>query len=125
MLEIVDQEVADKVITVKWVDTNKGDPKNPEYRSRLVAREFGGMDMGVSSRRPPLEAKKALLSMLATKEARRKRWSLSLVDVARAYLNASVKRATYVVLPAELQAQYPGKVARLKKCMYGARDAAQ
>ena len=27
-------------ITVKWVDVNKGDTENPNYRSRLVAREI-------------------------------------------------------------------------------------
>ena len=27
-------------ITVKWVDVNKGDDLNPNYRSRLVAREI-------------------------------------------------------------------------------------
>ena len=27
-------------ITVKWIDVNKGDDKNPKYRSRLVAREI-------------------------------------------------------------------------------------
>ena len=27
-------------ISVKWVDTNKGDDENPNYRSRLVAREI-------------------------------------------------------------------------------------
>ena len=27
-------------ITVKWVDTNKGDDKRPNCRSRLVAREI-------------------------------------------------------------------------------------
>ena len=28
-------------ITVKWVDVDKGDDENPNYRSRLVAREIG------------------------------------------------------------------------------------
>ena len=29
-----------KVITVRWIDINKGDVLNPKYRSRLVAREI-------------------------------------------------------------------------------------
>ena len=28
-----------KVITTKWVDTNKGDTSRPNYRSRLVGRD--------------------------------------------------------------------------------------
>ena len=27
-------------ISVRWIDTNKGDDDNPNYRSRLVAREI-------------------------------------------------------------------------------------
>ena len=27
-------------IGVRWVDINKGDDRNPKYRSRLVAKEF-------------------------------------------------------------------------------------
>ena len=29
-----------KVIGVRWVDVNKGDSADPEYRSRLVGRDF-------------------------------------------------------------------------------------
>ena len=29
-------------ITVRWVDTNKGDEEHPNYRSRLVARQMKG-----------------------------------------------------------------------------------
>ena len=31
-----------KIVGVRWVDINKGDHKNPFYRSRLVAKEFNG-----------------------------------------------------------------------------------
>ena len=29
-----------KIIDVRWIDTNKGDSENPNYRSRLVGREL-------------------------------------------------------------------------------------
>ena len=29
-----------KIIGVRWVDVNKGDSEEPEYRSRLVGREL-------------------------------------------------------------------------------------
>ena len=29
-----------KAVTLKWIDTNKGDALQPRYRSRLVAREI-------------------------------------------------------------------------------------
>ena len=28
-----------KVISTKWIDTNKGDEHNPDYRARLVDRQ--------------------------------------------------------------------------------------
>ena len=33
-----------KPIAVRWVDINKGDSANPNYRSRLVAKEYKGND---------------------------------------------------------------------------------
>ena len=58
-----------KLIKVKWVDINKGDSKDPEYRSRLVAKEIKRdkrMDMFAAT--PPLEAKKLLLYAMAVTE---------------------------------------------------------
>ena len=31
-------------ITTRWVDVNKGDDENPNYRSRLVARQLKAHD---------------------------------------------------------------------------------
>ena len=63
-------------ISVKWVDTNKGDDQNTLYRSRLVAREIKKMKKAsqqlkvkdLFSAMPPLEALKLLVSMLMTEE---------------------------------------------------------
>ena len=30
---------------VKWIDINKGDDENPNYRSRLVGKEFNNEPM--------------------------------------------------------------------------------
>ena len=46
-------------VSVKWVDTDKGDPGNPMIRSRLVARDFKGEDKDrddLFAGTPPLEA---------------------------------------------------------------------
>jgi len=54
-------------ISVRWIDVNKGDDLNPEYRSRLVAREirrFG--EEPVFAPTPPLESLRAILSFAAT-----------------------------------------------------------
>ena len=54
-------------ITVKWVDTNKGDDESPNYRSRLVAREIRrkGED-SIFAPTPPLEALRTILMLAAT-----------------------------------------------------------
>ena len=48
---------------------------------------------------------------------------LDFIDVSRAYFHAPSKRTVYVKLPPEESS--PGKVGKLRKSMYGTRDAAQ
>ena len=46
-------------IGTRWVDVNKGDDANPEYRSRLVAQEIKvDKREDLFAATPPLEAKK-------------------------------------------------------------------
>ena len=50
----------------RWVDTNEGDDKSPNYRSRLVGREVridSRLDLFAPT--PPLEAMKFLILMCA------------------------------------------------------------
>ena len=56
-----------KPVGSRWVDINKGDEENPEYRSRLVANEIkrdSCKDLFAAT--PPLEAKKILMSLAMT-----------------------------------------------------------
>ena len=60
-----------KPITLRWIDTNKGDIDHPNYRSRLVVREIRRKGQSVEdcmrfSSMPPLEALKTLLSFRQT-----------------------------------------------------------
>ena len=51
-------------IKIRWVDINKGDKVHPEYRSRLVAKDFkNDKNMDLFAATPPLEALKLLLSL--------------------------------------------------------------
>ena len=46
-------------IGTRWIDTNKGDDEDPEYRSRIVAQEVNTekrIDLFAAT--PPLEANK-------------------------------------------------------------------
>ena len=44
-----------KIIQTKWIDIDKGDEDNPNYRSRLVGKEFNvDRQMGLFAAPPPL-----------------------------------------------------------------------
>ena len=54
-------------IGVRWVDINKGDDTQPEYRSRLVAQEVKkDKRLDLFAAMPPIEAKNVLLSLTMT-----------------------------------------------------------
>ncbi len=56
-------------IGVKWMDTNEGDAKNPEYECRLVAKEVKhDKREDVFAATPPLEAKEIMFSQWASLE---------------------------------------------------------
>ena len=104
-------------ITVRWVNTNKGDHDNPNVRCRLVAREIRtpGME-AIFAPTPPLEALRTVLSCAVTQypDQPKKVWEpkseermqVSMIDISRAYFNAHVDPATptYVDFPPEMNA---------------------
>ena len=59
-----------EVVNTRWIDINKGDEHNHNYRSRLVAKEFAdGSGDGLFAATPPLETLMVLVSEAATVEA--------------------------------------------------------
>ena len=55
-LEECRRETGKEPIGTRWVDVNKGDRENPEYRSRLVAQEINtGRRDDLFAATPPLE----------------------------------------------------------------------
>ena len=115
-----------KVIQTRWIDVNKGDNENPNYRSRLVAKEFntGAID-GLFAATPPLEALRLLISQAATvaPTGSGERRVIMINDVARAFFEAPATRAVCVRLPPEA-AQAEDMVGVLQLSLYGTRDAA-
>ena len=111
-------------IAVRWVDINKGDSQNPNYRSRLVAKEFKtGVMPELYAATPPSECLRLLLSLAAS--GRGRGTGLMYADVSRAYFYAKAVRPVYVRLPDE--DRLPGdenRCGKLKMSMYGTRDAA-
>lgn len=104
---------------------NKGDAERPDIRARLVACEVATekSDAFFAST-PPLEAKRLLLSQLASQRVLPdgRALEVSFVNVRKAYFNAVPKRQLHLYLPKEM-GQGPKALAKLRRCVYGTRDA--
>ena len=58
-----------RVITTRWLDVNKGDEANPDYRSRLVGGEIKkDRRDDLFAATPPLESLRMLLSICASSQ---------------------------------------------------------
>ena len=123
-------------ISVRWIDTNKGDDDTPNYRPRLVAREIRRRgENPIFAPTPPLESLRTVVSLAATDVAgqpkhdrnprSQHRTQLSFIDISRAYFCAATdpEDPTYVELPME-DPEHGVMVGRLLKHMYGTRKAA-
>ena len=61
------QQHGGKTIGTRWIDIKRGDEKMPDYRSRLVGKEFNvGSDPALYAATPPLEALRLVVSRAAT-----------------------------------------------------------
>ena len=102
------QEMSDaegKIISTRWITSNKGVANDPDVRCRLVAQEvaIGDSDPSFYAATPPLENKRLLFSQWATERTRGgKALKLSFVDIVKAYFNGRPTRSLYVRLPKEL-----------------------
>ena len=106
-------------VKVKWVDINKGDNVNHEYRSRLVAKELKlDKRLDLFAATPPLEAKKAIFSAAVTQDIgyRGDDWhsgmKIDFIDISRAFFQAEAIREVFVELPDE--DSEPGMCRKLK-----------
>ena len=118
-------------IGVRWVDVNKGDDEDPNYRSRLVAKDFKRKgDDSIFAPTPPLEALRTILMLAATPKlwapdwVRREgphRMQVSCIDISRAYFHAQVSdnNPLYVQLPPEDPDYGAGLCGKLNAHLYG------
>ena len=115
-----------KIIDARWIDTNKGDSIKPNLRSRFVGREFNDSKMdGLFAGTPPLEALRYLVHRAATIDDPNQRRSFMINDVSRAFFEADACRAVCCELPEGFPGAEKGDyVGRLRKSLYGTRDAA-
>ena len=116
-----------KVITTKWIDTNKGDHLNPDYRARLVGRELAltkRLDLFAAT--PPLESLRFILSICASRQSARHRGENFVImsnDVKRAYFYAPAQRPIYIAIPKEDWEEGDEQmVGQLNLSLYGTLD---
>ena len=115
-------KIGQKIVGVRWIDINKGDLVNLNYRSRLVAKEFNNsLRPDLFAATPPLEALKLIISMAMTENPGEK---IMVNDVSRAFFCAPARRQVFVELPPE-DADHKSMIGELNFSMYGTRDAAQ
>ena len=89
-----------KVVGVRWVDIDKGDAEDTNYRSSLVGREFNvGRDDALYASSPPLEALRLIVSRAAAHVDDGRRRLIMMNDVRRSYLYAKMQRDVYIELP--------------------------
>ena len=105
----------------RWVDCNKGDRGQYDVRCRWVAKDiaYHHSDQFFAAT-PPLEALRLVLSEAATGVGVKK---VMFLDAKKAHLHAPSVRDVCVELPPERAR--PGFCCRLKRCLYGTRDAPQ
>ena len=119
-----------KIIKTRWLDINKGDMWNPNYRSRFVGKEYNDGKNGEVSwfaATPPLEALKLIVSDAATFHKGKTYKAIMINDVARAFFEAPVKRSICIELPDEDLEEGEHQedlVGLLQMSLYGTRDAA-
>ena len=115
-----------KMLSIKWVITNRGTEEEPIAKARLVAREFNTGDKRgeLFAGTPGLMAMRAVISRAMTKHVNGTRRAIMLADVTAAFLYGDARKSMYVELPPEDPlAAFGQYVGKLERAMYDTRDA--
>jgi hypothetical protein len=124
-VELVDLPHGHRAITLKWVFKLKRDEANAivKHKPRLVARSFlrqEGIDFDDAFAPVARMESVRLLLALSTQEG----WHVHHIDVKTAFLNSDLKEEVYVHQPPGFAIPgKEGKVMRLRKALYGLRQA--
>ncbi|PLW43994.1 hypothetical protein PCANC_08571 [Puccinia coronata f. sp. avenae] len=120
----VDPKKGTKVIGAQWVFALKRDPAGniAKFKARYVARGFNqrpGQDCGDTYAPTASLASLRLLLSISVQKG----YTTQSFDVSSAYLYSPIDEEVYVKPPTKLQPDLKGKVLRLKKALYGTKQA--
>ncbi|PLW12692.1 hypothetical protein PCANC_14422 [Puccinia coronata f. sp. avenae] len=115
-----------KVLGARWVFAIKHKPDESilKYCARYVAKGFNqtmGVDCNEVYTPTALLNTLCLLLSIAQEHA----FATATFDVSLAYLYSPIEEQVYVQPPIEIRPEWNGKVMKLKKAMYGTRQAAR
>jgi len=120
--DVVDEPVDTNIVGSRWVFRIKRDSNGKilKYRARLVAQGFTQMyGIDFQDTFAPvarLSSIRAVIALAASED-----WELHQMDVKSAYLNSLIDTAVYMRLPPGHDQK--GKVARVKRGIYGLRQS--
>jgi hypothetical protein len=115
-----------KVLGARWVFTIKRLPDGSidKFRARYVAKGFN-QTLGVDCNETYAPTASLNTLRLLISLARQHQYPTALFDISSAYLYSPIEEEVYVQPPVELNPEWKGKIMKLKKAMYGTRQAAR
>ena len=118
---VTDLPAGKSLVGGKWVFAVKGDPDNPSYKARYVAKGYSqveGIDYTETfSPTARMESVRTLMQIACQNDL-----LLHQMDVKSAYLHAPINEEVYVAQPQGYDSN-PDKVWKLRKSLYGLKQS--
>ena len=119
----VNPDDLDKAIAATWVITEKGDPGKEYIKARLCCR--GDKEQAPDVRTDSPTGSKLSLRFLLSWAASEK-FIVKTIDFSNAFVQGrSLDRLVLMKPPADVRRQKPGIIWKLRKCLYGLKDASR
>ncbi|KAI7946803.1 hypothetical protein MJO29_011330 [Puccinia striiformis f. sp. tritici] len=125
--ELVEPFKGVKALGTRWVfviKTPEADGGPEIFRARYVAKGFN-QRIGHDCNETYAPTASLVTLRVLTAMANKYRYATATFDVSSAYLYSPIDEEVYVQPPIEIRPQWKGKIMRLKKAMYGTKQAAR